>query len=664
MCPTRLTYCSVARAAYLVPILIAAVAAVGCSPEVAGKLDQTIIAATDGSPTSPPASNANGGSSAGSGSGGTTSFVPAFSQGNSGSSGQGVVAGAIVTNPQVADPLPNGDPTGGTPGGGGPGGTPGGDPIPVTGPHMELSTKSLDFGTTDSQASFTLQNVGGGALTYSIVSSVDWAFVVQPSGTNNGQVDVIQVLADRTWLNDWTITYVGHLTITSDNGQVEQIAMSIAVPPPHATVLVSHTLLDFGTESFRLNLTLTCPDVPMVPYLISVDDPWVKLSKSIGSIPGMQGETIALTVSRCEITWTAGVYMTTVRINALGADPIAIPVRCEVPSQIGDDALAALLAPLPELPKPHQWYSTHPRLLNSSSNALLYQAARISHTIAIPGPYATQTHVSNAVAICKAINATNPAIPCTLTVNYSPYHYFLPLGVPPWVTGEQVQQEWDAAVSRFTNIKNWLAAANQAQGTNVQISGILLNTEQWKAKVPGTPGADEWNSAATAKYDAMYNISKSVFPGIDVHWYNRGKPIERGGYFTLDEQGDSCSIECYNTYDLVQLKYKWFLGNQMAATINETHVIPWLTFNGGFYNGLGDGAWWYLCDLDYALAHSWQLGLELNYAGFVPDPAENPPLNAAQVIAIYPGIGDLRHSEFGPHLVAYVKGAANIPLAP
>ncbi len=523
----------------------------------------------------------------------------------------------------------------------------------------------LQFGTHGTQLTFSVRSNGSQSLDYQISESSIWASVSPSTGSSSGEFDTITVTCNRGWLVDYTVTYTDVIHVTASNGESVVVNIETNVPPPTFTPIVSHTVLDFGADVFQIPLTISNADNFSIPFSITADDPWVNLDVITGSVPHAPASIVVhVTVTRCEITWSAGEYFSTVVIwpGGSNATPIEIPVRVELAAMPNDADVADELVSLPPLPKQHLNYACSWRLVDDLSSGLLYEYTRITHSVTAELIASSPQRLSNIVQTCKQVNATSPAIPATISLKYSPYGYYLPPNAPPWYDGPEVQQELDVMASRLNAVKSAWQAANTQHATSILIDSIILNTELWHAKLPDMPGAAEWNEASRLKYDAVYNLCKSIFPSAKVHWYNRGKPIERGGYFTFEEQGDVASCELYFGYDLEALRYRYKKGYEFSQAHGYT-PIPWLNLNGGFYS-MPNGEGWYLCGPDYPAEYAWQQGLEFNYPGFVPPAGQDPPLNVAPVIAIYPAMFPNSQPHFAMYFIAYVKGAANIPLNP
>lgn len=68
---------------------------------------------------------------------------------------------------------------------------------PEPDPALTVSTSSLDFGTGDTQKTFTITNSGGGTLEWSISESEAWLTVAPANGTTTSETDQITVTVDR-----------------------------------------------------------------------------------------------------------------------------------------------------------------------------------------------------------------------------------------------------------------------------------------------------------------------------------------------------------------------------------------------------------------------------------------------------------------------------------
>jgi len=176
----------------------------------------------------------------------------------------------------------------------------------------------------------------------------------------------------------------------------------------------------------------------------------------------------------------------------------------------------------------------------------------------------------------------------------------------------------------------------------------MLDAEQWLVNESGDSAANEWNQAMNVKYNAMYDIAKSVLPGVPIHWSARGHPP---GWrrFTLQERGDSFSVECYYTWDINHVRISYRSIYNEAQLHGGGVVIPWIALGSGYYPTPNGDQWNYFCDLDYGAVYSWQLGAELNLPYYAEHPDQYAHWDAAQIIAMYPCPFDTRNPRFAKH---------------
>lgn len=431
-------------------------------------------------------------------------------------------------------------------------------------------------------------------------------------------------------------------------------------PPPVSSSLSS---LELGEHGHQLVVEFSNTTAGDLSYSLEASAAWVQLSSKGGSLAAGARQTIYVTVDHCDLTWKPGVQEAEVRVLVGGQVVQSIPVRVMHAARAASAVIAAQLAGLPPLPKVHYSYATDAEVLDNPASGLLYEWVRITHNVTLELIGADAAKVRNAIAVVQAVNSTGPAIPARLSLKYSPWEYVFPANQPPMYAGPEVQAELDQMSRLLTQVDGYIDAANAALGTAVAVDSIILNTEVWRARQSTAADAAVWNAALKEKYDAAYNLCKAVFPGALVHWYNRGKPLDRGGYFALNELGDSCSQELYFVHDLPALRYRYRLGYQFSQTIGQT-PIAWINLNGAFSDDLPDGQLRYLCGIEYPIENAWQLGLELNWPGFDPPADQQPPLKVAPAVTIYPAAFVSTEPDFARYFVAYVQGAANIPLTP
>ncbi|MCE5187393.1 MAG: hypothetical protein LLF76_14835 [Planctomycetaceae bacterium] len=353
---------------------------------------------------------------------------------------------------------------------------------------------------------------------------------------------------------------------------------------------------------------------------------------------------------------------------------------------LSKESLLTELRKLPPLPKVHYSWPLVPIFL-SNEREIAYEAARITHALSLSGENVTEVAVDKFVAICAEVNKTNPAIPCFLGVNYSPWHWkFRPeLGL-----GKAIPKEYNSNVFadptyndeieqfalRMTLVKKWVEQSNQKYGANVKVGAILLDCERFERRL----NDPSWNKAMGVAQNDIHVKAVEIFPGARIEWYDRGR--RQGAsedYFNFTcyladnaiMTGMSCSL--YSPPDRTRMQ-KLF---QATCDLADTYVIngmtPWKGLDVTPWVSLAWGYDWdlyrsdlnpgvpqpecYRSDWDYDLKYSRETGAELN--------SFTPPYDRAKVIIFFPQLFykfgapwyDL-DSPWGKHFIEYCKGAA------
>jgi len=84
--------------------------------------------------------------------------------------------------------------------------------------QMVVSPASLDFGSQDVQATFTISNSGAGSIVWSISESLDWVIVNPTTGSIEADMDTVTVIINRPGQSTDPLT--GSILINSNVGQV------------------------------------------------------------------------------------------------------------------------------------------------------------------------------------------------------------------------------------------------------------------------------------------------------------------------------------------------------------------------------------------------------------------------------------------------------------
>ena len=320
---------------------------------------------------------------------------------------------------------------------------------------------------------------------------------------------------------------------------------------------------------------------------------------------------------------------------------------------------------LKPLPKVH--YSW-PLPFKSISEETLFEYVRLTHAASISGEWSKDGDIERAVEICQRVNAKKPKIPASIGINYSPWHRRFGKELPPTDTGSTHQQELDYLTERLTSVRNAVAAANKSNQSDVKISAILFDSERFHTKTDDAA----WNTAMTAKYNAVYDIARRIFPGVKIEWYARGA-VHPGAsstgwahqrYFTLKEKGESFGCSLYHGPEIELTRSIFRKTAAKAEQHNCNEVTPWIALASGYRRQTDKYHEWSL-NWNYDLIYSWQLGLEINQPWWgKPEHTERfAPWHKAKIAIFYPE--PFGRSKFwGQHFVAYVRGANRVKELP
>jgi hypothetical protein len=107
----------------------------------------------------------------------------------------------------------------------------------VTGaPTLFVSPTALDFGTSTTNGSFNIQNLGGPTLTWNVSNNEPWLSVSPPSGVDDANIDVT---VDRTGLVPGP--YSGVVSLATNGGAAAVTVTMMIVTTPVATPVEEST---------------------------------------------------------------------------------------------------------------------------------------------------------------------------------------------------------------------------------------------------------------------------------------------------------------------------------------------------------------------------------------------------------------------------------------
>ena len=198
-------------------------------------------------------------------------------------------------------------------------------PLSPSAPKMELSTTTLDFGTTATTLTLDIRNTGSAALTWQVSEDIQWLNCLPLSGTTAiGQSSSVIVNVDRTGLSIGTHTQT---IAISSNGGSQTVRVSMSVQEENISISVSPEALDFGSTSSSLQLTLTNTDTSrsLVAYTLTAANDWVHLSKTQGQLT--YNDVITVSVDRASLS--EGSYTSHITVTSEGKTKV-VPVTMTI----------------------------------------------------------------------------------------------------------------------------------------------------------------------------------------------------------------------------------------------------------------------------------------------------------------------------------------------
>ena len=209
--------------------------------------------------------------------------------------------------------------------------TPVGSPPPVVPPVIGASPTNLSFAATQGGSSpapqtLTINNQGGGTLSWRASENAPWLTLSPASGTGNGTVTFTVATGTLT-----PGSYTGTVTVTATSASsvtvpVTFIVSTAPVPPAIGT---SPTNLSFmatqgGVSPATQTLNISNTGGGTLSWAASDNSTWLRLSPASGTDNGI------VTVRVVTGTTAVGTYTDSITINAVGASPVTVPVTFTV----------------------------------------------------------------------------------------------------------------------------------------------------------------------------------------------------------------------------------------------------------------------------------------------------------------------------------------------
>jgi hypothetical protein len=432
---------------------------------------------------------------------------------------------------------------------------------------------------------------------------------------------------------------------------------------------LNQQILHYGDAGSLLTFDVVPVDGASFDFQITSDSDWVSVIPASGTIEGL-AETIEVRIDRAALDTGTHLAQLSVSIGGGYIEPVyAVAFQPETAVVMSEAQVLEQLRALPALQKVHYSWTLPRFLYDPEVHPLLEEYVRITHAMCLPSG-AQAAHYRKVFEMAKRIEAENPDQPAIrLGVKYAPWHDVFPPNLPPTDFGPDHDAEIETFRQRLELIRDSVAQANLEADTHIEVAVFFLDSEIFYARDPNQPGADAWNAAIDAKYNAFFYLIREYFPDANVDWYFRGglhRCANNDGWcrfrhFTGNELGDSYSVSLYSLPEYGYMREAFRRSAEIAEADGAPRLIPWISLAAGYHRDAAEG-FEYSWDWDFDTWYPWQLGTELNHPWYATNPERFAPWDWAEYAFFYPEpFGRAPH--WGKHFVAYVRGAAGMDLA-
>ncbi|HVP09986.1 MAG TPA: hypothetical protein VMV94_02240 [Phycisphaerae bacterium] len=193
--------------------------------------------------------------------------------------------------------------------------------VPTAPPAISLSTASLNPVATQPanppNDTFTVSNIGGGTLNYTIAADAAWLTASPATGSTTGPANTITVQYDTATLTAGTYTATISATDAAASNSPQSISVSLTInPAPPPTITLSTASLTptvtQGSDPPNGAFTISNTGGGTLNYIIAADVSWLAISPITGSI-STTVDTIAVQFNAASLA--AGTYPATITVS-------------------------------------------------------------------------------------------------------------------------------------------------------------------------------------------------------------------------------------------------------------------------------------------------------------------------------------------------------------
>ena len=189
-----------------------------------------------------------------------------------------------------------------------------------------IDPNSLNFGSEETNLSFTISNTGNGELNWSLIPNQNWITANPTSGSLINNSEDVLVTVNRSGLTP--DTYNGSISLTSNGGN-QDINITMVVPEGPAPLLeVNPISLDFGTTTSQSSFEIQNAGETTLNWNISDNQDWLNIYPTGGSTNPSGTTTINVSVDRTGLSF--GSYNGIINITSNGGNE-TVSVSMNVP---------------------------------------------------------------------------------------------------------------------------------------------------------------------------------------------------------------------------------------------------------------------------------------------------------------------------------------------
>ena len=160
------------------------------------------------------------------------------------------------------------------------------------GPELAVQPLTVDFGTTQVNASVTVSNAGVGTLNFTASKNASWLSISPASGAVTNTLVTINLTADRS--NVGFGNYSDVIQINSNGGNKQVNVMMVKHDPNAPYLNVTPIQLNFGASQSSLTFDISNGGAGNLNWSITKDQSWI----TVNPLSGTNTSTVTVSVNR------------------------------------------------------------------------------------------------------------------------------------------------------------------------------------------------------------------------------------------------------------------------------------------------------------------------------------------------------------------------------